>query len=181
MALFGRNKEEETKEGQPIGNFKGKYIGGHSAYPKPRDVKMLTFPDHLEVPELGLTIPYNKLLNVQSMSEKKLKATRLFLVGIFAFAWKKRQDYLVITFKDAIGVEQNPVFDVDSISTIQPFLYQQMLHATTSEPATPQPVPRPAPQGDSMEQLTKLKSMFEAGLITEEEYNTKKTEILSKM
>jgi hypothetical protein len=34
---------------------------------------------------------------------------------------------------------------------------------------------------DLMETLAKLKKMVEAGLITEEEYNTKKAEILSKM
>lgn len=50
-----------------------------------------------------------------------------------------------------------------------------------SIPATPQPVPQPAPKEDPMEQLTKLKSMVGAGLITEEEYNAKKAEILAKM
>jgi hypothetical protein len=49
-----------------------KYIGGYGAYPDPEDVKIKTYPDHLEVPELGLTIPYNQLQNVQSMTEEKL-------------------------------------------------------------------------------------------------------------
>ena len=35
-------------------------------------------------------------------------------------------------------------------------------------------------QEDPMEKLTKLKKMVEAGLITEDEYNTKKAEILAK-
>lgn len=60
---------------------------------------------------------------------------------------------------------------------------------SASGAATPQPIaqpaPRPAPQPatneDPMEQLNKLKKMVEAGLITEEEYNTKKAEILAKM
>jgi len=68
--------------------------------------------------------------------------------------------------------------DADKIVAI----YKQY---TTSERATPQPVPQPVPQSapkeDPMEQLNKLKSMVEAGLITEEEYNTKKAEILAKM
>jgi len=46
---------------------------------------------------------------------------------------------------------------------------------------TPQAVPQQAPKEDPMEQLAKLKKMVEAGLITEEEYNTKKAEILSRM
>jgi Bacterial PH domain/Short C-terminal domain len=51
----------------------------------------------------------------------------------------------------------------------------------TATPIAPQPVPQPAPQQDPMGQLTKLKSMVDAGLITEEEYNTKKAEILANM
>ena len=51
---------------------------------------------------------------------------------------------------------------------------------SASGAATPQPVAQPA-QEDPMEQLAKLKKMLDAGLITEEEHNTKKAEILAKM
>ena len=46
---------------------------------------------------------------------------------------------------------------------------------------TPQAAPQQVPEEDPMELLTKLKKMVEAGLITEEEYNAKKVEILSRM
>lgn len=46
-------------------------------------------------------------------------------------------------------------------------------------PVTPQFAP--TPKEDPLEKLTKLKSMLDAGLITEEEYNTKKADILSRM
>jgi hypothetical protein len=167
--------------GKPGATFRATYIGGHGAYPKPKAVKLLTYSDRLEVPELRLTIPYNKLQNVQSMTEEKLKASRIFLVGLFAFAWKKRKDYLVITFTDEIDVEQNPVFDVAGISAIQPLLYQQMVKAKTLEPVMPQTVSQPVASADPMEKLAKLKSMLEADLITEEEYNAKKAEILAEM
>jgi len=55
---------------------------------------------------------------------------------------------------------------------------------SASGAAMPQPVYQPVPQPaqeDPMEQLAKLKKMVEAGLITEEEHNTKKVEILAKM
>lgn len=42
------------------------------------------------------------------------------------------------------------------------------------------PTPAPAPQEDPMEKLKKLKGMLDAGLITPQEYDTKKTEILSR-
>jgi hypothetical protein len=51
----------------------------------------------------------------------------------------------------------------------------------TGVPVAPQPVPQQAPKEDPMEQLTKLKSMVDDGLITEDDYNSKKAEILSKI
>jgi hypothetical protein len=122
----------EDIDGEPVNpdKFTARYVGGYGAYPEPQDVLMLTYPDHLEVPELGLTIPYNQLQNVQSMTEERYKAGRFFLVGLYAFAWKKRTPYLIITFNDVIGIEQNPVFDLfDNISEVQLFLYQQMVNA----------------------------------------------------
>lgn len=63
--------------------------------------------------------------------------------------------------------------------------YQQQEYQQPQPVAQPQPilqpVPRPSPKEDPIEKLAKLKKMVEAGLITEEDYNTKKTEILSKM
>jgi hypothetical protein len=45
---------------------------------------------------------------------------------------------------------------------------------------TPQATPAPSKE-DPLEQLTKLKKMLDAGLITEDEYSTKKADILSRM
>lgn len=41
--------------------------------------------------------------------------------------------------------------------------------------------PAAAPEGDPMEKIQKLKEMMEAGLITEDEYNAKKTAIIESM
>jgi hypothetical protein len=68
--------------------------------------------------------------------------------------------------------------DADKIIAI----YKKYSASGTATPQpVPQPVPQPTPKEDPMEQLNKLKKMVEAGLITEEEYNTKKAEILAKM
>lgn len=42
------------------------------------------------------------------------------------------------------------------------------------------PAPPPAPQEDPMEKLKKLKDMMDAGLITAQEYEAKKADILSR-
>jgi hypothetical protein len=51
-----------------------------------------------------------------------------------------------------------------------------------NNPAITNPAPTPiGPSEDTLQTLQKLKSMLDSGLITEEEYNTKKADILSRM
>ena len=110
--------------------FTARYVGGYAEYPETLLVLMLTYPDHLEVLELGLTLPYDQLQNVQSMTKEELTLGNMILFGLFAFAMKKRTDYLVITFNDVVGIEQNLAFDLfGKISEMQPFLYEQMVNA----------------------------------------------------
>lgn len=123
MALFG-------KKGMDF-SYKAKYLGGHSAYPNQMDVNLALNPDYLEIPEFPVMIPYPKITNVQSMSQDKLTAKRLLLVGIFAFAWKKKQMFMVLTYEDDLGLTQNPVFHIekDKINEVQPSIYQRMMNA----------------------------------------------------
>lgn len=55
-----------------------------------------------------------------------------------------------------------------------------VLQSPAQAPSAP-PVPSTPPQEDPVQKLTQLKAMMDAGLITPEEYDTKKTEILSRM
>jgi hypothetical protein len=115
----------------PAFAYKAKYLGGHSGYPKAMDVNLALNPDHLEIPEFPVMVPYHKITNVQSMSQDKLTAARLLLVGLFAFAWKKKQMFMVLTYEDELGLIQNPVFHIekDKINEVQPTIYQRMMNA----------------------------------------------------
>jgi len=86
-------------------------------------------PNYLEIQEFPAFIPYENIINVQSMSQEKLSAMRLLLVGIFAFAWKKKKQFMVLTYKDDAGIEQNPVFDMKKIEEVQPAIYRKMIAA----------------------------------------------------
>ena len=76
----------------------------------------------------------------RSMSQDKLTAARLLLVGLFAFAWKKKQMFMVLTYEDDLGLVQNPVFHIkkNKINEVQPTIYQRMMNArmTTRTTAT---------------------------------------------
>lgn len=61
------------------------------------------------------------------MTQEKLSALRLFLVGLVAFAWKKKKLFMVLTFEDEAGIENGPVFDVEKIEEAQLAIYQEMM------------------------------------------------------
>lgn len=110
-----------------IMSYKAEYIGGHSAFPKPRDVNLVLKSDFLEIPEFSLKIPYGKIRNVRNMTQEKLSALRLFLVDLVAFGWTKKKLFMVLTFEDEAGIENNPVFDVEKIEEAQLAIYQEMM------------------------------------------------------
>jgi hypothetical protein len=64
------------------------------------------------------------------MSQDKLTKTRLLLTGLFAFAWKKKQMFMLLTYEDDLGITQNPVFHIakDKINEVQPTIYQRMMN-----------------------------------------------------
>jgi hypothetical protein len=125
MPLFGKGKPEYS--------YKAKYLGGHSAYPKNMDVNLILMPDYLEIPKFPVQIPYGKIKNVQGMTQEKLTAARVMLLGLLAFAAKKKKLFMVLTYEDEVGIEQSPVFDVDKIEEVQPVIYQRMLNARKSK------------------------------------------------
>ena len=76
-------------------SYKAKYMGGHSAYPKEMDVSLILNPESLDIPEFPTQIQYPSITSVQSVGKDKLSAMRLLFVGILAFAWKKKQTFMV--------------------------------------------------------------------------------------
>lgn len=118
--------------------FHAKYLGGHKAYPirKAMDVKIIVFPDRLEVEKLFLTIPFSKMSNIENMDDKKISALRVVVLGliflplaIVGALWKKKKLYTVIEYNDGID-NQQMVFDFDkNVETMQPLIYHKMLHS----------------------------------------------------
>jgi hypothetical protein len=118
-----------TNSGGDKMRFKAEYIGGHPLYTKKMKVELVVDSNELRIPEMNLTIPYNKLTNVQKMTQEKISALRLFLVGIFALAWKKKKEFLVISYRDDAEIEHSMVFDTKEIDNVTPLLYQKMIEA----------------------------------------------------
>lgn len=92
----------------------GKYLSGHPGITQQQEIKAVSEEDHLVILTGGFvnqrlaSIRYTDITDVemedQSTMERRVTATRLLTVGIFAFAAKKKEVhhcfYVIITWKD---------------------------------------------------------------------------------
>jgi hypothetical protein len=108
--------------------YEAKYLGGHGAFPKQMDCRIILWDKYLEIPEFPLQIPYENITSIQAQTAEKITLGRVLLVGIFALAWKKKKLFMVLGYKEN-GIEQNMVFDVDKIEEVQPAIYRKMVAA----------------------------------------------------
>ena len=51
--------------------YKAKYLGGHSAFSNGKAVHFVLTSKHIEIPEMKLMIPYNRVENAQLVKEEK--------------------------------------------------------------------------------------------------------------
>jgi hypothetical protein len=110
--------------------FKAEYLGGHSAFPKKKDVKLILEPDQLVIEKMGLSFPYKQIKNIENMTKDKISAKRVILLGVIGALWKKEKIYMVLTVDDPVAKkDQDMVFDVEKIEEAQPLIYQKVTMA----------------------------------------------------
>ena len=130
---------------------------------------------------------------------ERITATRLLLTGVFAFALKKKQHYLVLSFVDQNGFTHTPVFEGIHMQAVYQAIYERLAaaraQAQTAEvpmidvTAQPQTAEVPtidvtaaeAATFDVTEQIKKLGELRDQGLLTEEEFDSKKQELLARI
>jgi hypothetical protein len=132
-------------------------------------------------------MPYNKIKSLNIETGEHVTATRLFLVGILAFGLKKKERYLVASFEDQNGMMQNPVFegggiDRRGIDRAQKEIYKRIEQARAQlTTIDQQPQQLQAATIDVAEQIKKLGELRDQGLLTEQEFDSKKQELLARM
>lgn len=91
------------------------YYGGHKKYGDNVDVSLVLTKDRILIKELPgntetrIDIPYHNVADFGLATKEQLTVTRMLLVGILAFALKKKEQYLYIKYLDSLGFEHNPV------------------------------------------------------------------------
>ena len=113
---------------KPEIEYDSKYMGGHKLYPKSLEVKVCLFADRIEIEALHIRISYTSITDVENADEKKITAKRMFLVGLYAFAWKKKDVFMIIEYIDGFNQKQTLIFDFGKkIEEAQRKIYDRML------------------------------------------------------
>ena len=89
------------------------YLGGHPRFLQQTSGVLTTKPEGLEfgvVFKGNFLIPYKAISTIEADTAERLSIGRMLLVGIFAFAWKKKDKFLKVTYKDETGFESNVIF-----------------------------------------------------------------------
>ena len=115
-----------------------------------------------------------------------MTATRLVLTGPLALAWRKKKDtrelYLLVEGEGwAISVPVDPKKGAEArgfAARINAAASSQAAPAAAGAPAAAPSAPAPS---DALEQIRKLGELKDAGLLTDEEFDAKKAELLKRV
>jgi len=138
--------------------------------------------------EIG-RIPVESISNIwvedKSQVSSRFTATRIATLGIFALAAKKKQTtpsfYLTIEWRTG-DLTNNAIFEFSSLAeaNIVNNNLREKIDKVLKERPTEQP-PSVSSKEDILNQIEKLAEMKNKGILTEEEFNQKKKELLDKM
>lgn len=130
---FGFGKKDDGQE-KPMVTFNAKYVGGHKAFPKSKDVKVLIYADRIKVTELNIDVLYSSVSNIENADESKISAMRVVLLGVVGALWKKKHVYTVVQYTDPLNEKQTLIFDFEKdMDKAQPLIYQKVLESRQSK------------------------------------------------
>lgn len=130
-------------------------------------------------------------MQTQEQISRNVTLTRLLFMGVFAFGMKKKTvdktKYLVVSYEENT-LQNSIVFEsnyIDSLSSSimkarQVYIKKHPEVETRAEAETEQ-IENTQPVDDIPSQIKKLADLKDAGILTEEEFTQKKTELLAKM
>jgi len=171
------------------------YLGGYPARTAPASGVILAFSNTKVAVENAssvlFSVPLSTVTAIDIETEEevrhRLTASRLLLVGVFAFAWKKRTPgSVMVTIETDNG---QILFEVPKKTKPQvlSMLAEQRSRVASSpnpKPAvTPAVTPSPAPAASktAKERLDHLEELRAADLVSDDEYTAKRSAIISDL
>lgn len=126
------------------------------------------------------------MAQTQNEIERRVTATRLLAVGVFAFAWKKQaghhHQYLNVEYDDAAR-RLALVFETDKAPSLAQKLQDASSAARQRRGIGSQSIAAPSPPAveDIPGKIKQLAELRDNGLLTDEEFAAKKADLLARM
>ena len=163
------------------------YCGGIPEMTKADSVEIVAGPKGVEIVRAfskNVKIPLENIRDVTLKSEEQISKdvtlTRLFLLGVFAFGAKKKRkqstNYLVIEYESG-GISCSGIFTGDKAPKVYADINKtRQLYLQKHPEAVKSPLP-PA-SVDSSAEIEKFYHLMEQGIISQEEFQAKKNQLL---
>lgn len=165
------------------------YCGGIPEMPKKESVALAVVKENLNVVHgwgKTLSIPIESIksatIKTSEQVSKDVTLTRVLLLGVFALGAKKKTktetDYLIVEYMNG-NVPCKAIFTGPESATLCSQISTAMMQYKKAEPNKDEPIVDEAPSDvDVAAQIEKFHALKEKGIITEEEFNAKKAQLL---
>lgn len=165
------------------------YCGGIPELTKVGDYKVAAGPVFFQIKNglmKFLEIPYDKIFDVSMKTEEQLVNSAapldFLFAGKMAFALKKKEvtNYLVIDYECGGGIKTSAFFKGENVPLVHSVMLQKRVEYANSRPALApsESAPAAGPSDDVAADIQKFYDLKEKGIITEEEFAAKKSQLL---
>jgi len=132
-------------------------------------------------------IPYEAISGMTVDTAERMTLTRVLLVGIFAFGFKKKHKFLKLDFQDDTGTAVSAIFgkgpgcDVPMLQgRIAQAKHDYLVACPEAVVVEGEPIESTA-TADISATIENLAQLRDKGILSEEEFQQKKTELLSRL
>ena len=168
--------------------LKLEYKGGHPALPKEKDctLKITNYDITISYGLSSAKVDYSSITNINfetaEQISRRITATRILTLGVFALAFKKKkkdtEKYLTVEFNEN-GIDSAILFGGKKAQEAYSKLYERYANFKNRiEPQEDNKSDDNETNIDSYENLKKLKELLDMGIITQEEFDQKKKDLL---
>jgi hypothetical protein len=172
------------------------YLGGIPDIKKPGLVGVKVTSDGVVI-SAGMfkktVIPYSVMTDVSMKTDEQISKdvtiTRLLALGVFAFGAKKKRKIVsnnLIIIYNYEGLQTAAIFSGDNVPEVNSDIMKRRAKYLKKNPAPiPDDLPAPPANADAADdipaQIKKLSDLKDSGILTDEEFETKKKELLDRM
>lgn len=165
------------------------YRGGHPKLTKEKDCSIIISGHDITI-KCGIlssaSIPFSNItgLHLETIdeTERRITATRLVAIGVFALAFKKKktntEKNLIIDFVDN-NIQNCVLITGKNAPLAHSKIYDQYSAYINTYNAPPLQSTVNTPILDPYDEVKKLKELLDIGAITQEEFDTKKKQLLN--